>query len=204
MLASLRSWDVAELSAPFDTLSLLLQGPGRTGRLAFVGSREQVLAARRFPQNLGGGMRQPAIWRRRAARAGPSPGSLGGDHASARVFATPYRRRGVDVAPVETNIVIVTSTGAEAFRAREARGEPGVLMNPPANARFGRSLTRRQRRPGEGGSRYGCARSSGADAGRSRRRAAARRSPLVLAGLFGVGGWAMSASPSGALGARSL
>jgi threonine aldolase len=124
--------DVAELAAPFDTLSVCFsKGLGAPVGSAFVGSREHVLAARRFRKMLGGGMRQAGILAAGALHAlEHHRARLAEDHASARVFADALRGvAGVEVAPVESNIIVLTSTGTEAGELARRAAEQGVLMN---------------------------------------------------------------------------
>jgi threonine aldolase len=124
--------DVAELAAPFDTLSVCFsKGLGAPVGSAFVGSREHVLAARRFRKMLGGGMRQAGILAAGALHAlEQHRGRLVEDHASARLFADALRGvAGIEVAPVETNIVVLTSTQLDAGELARRAAERGVLMN---------------------------------------------------------------------------
>lgn len=126
------SIDVAELAAPFDTLSVCFsKGLGAPVGSAFVGSREHVLAARRFRKMLGGGMRQAGILAAGALYAlEQHRGRLVEDHASARLFADALRGvAGIEVAPVETNIVVLTSTQLDASELARRAAERGVLMN---------------------------------------------------------------------------
>jgi threonine aldolase len=124
--------DVAELAAPFDTLSVCFsKGLGAPVGSAFVGSRELVLLARRFRKMLGGGMRQAGILAAGALYAlEQHRDRLADDHVSARAFAEGLRGvAGVEVAAVETNIVILTSTGVDAGELSRRAAERGVLMN---------------------------------------------------------------------------
>jgi len=124
--------DVAELAAPFDTLSVCFsKGLGAPVGSAFVGSREHVLAARRFRKMLGGGMRQAGILAAGALHAlDHHRARLAEDHASARVFADTLRGvAGIEVAPVETNIVVLTSASADASELARRAAAQGVLMN---------------------------------------------------------------------------
>lgn len=124
--------DVAQLAAPFDTLSVCFsKGLGAPVGSAFVGSREHVLAARRFRKMLGGGMRQAGILAAGALHAlDHHRARLAEDHASARVFADTLRGvTGIEVAPVETNIVVLTSASADASELARRAAERGVLMN---------------------------------------------------------------------------
>ena len=124
--------DVALLAAPFDTLSVCFsKGLGAPVGSAFVGSRDHVLAARRFRKMLGGGMRQAGILAAGALHAlTHHRARLADDHASARVFADTLRGvAGVEVTPVETNIVVLTSATGDATELARRAAERGVLMN---------------------------------------------------------------------------
>jgi threonine aldolase len=124
--------DVAQLAAPFDTLSVCFsKGLGAPVGSAFVGSREQVLAARRFRKMLGGGMRQAGILAAGARYAlEQHRARLVEDHASARMFADALRGvAGIEVAPVETNIVVFTIAAVDASELARRAAERGVLMN---------------------------------------------------------------------------
>jgi len=124
--------DVAQLAAPFDTLSVCFsKGLGAPVGSAFVGSREHVLAARRFRKMLGGGMRQAGILAAGALYAlEQHRARLVEDHASARIFADALGGvAGVEVAPVETNIVVFTATAVDASELGRRAAERGVLMN---------------------------------------------------------------------------
>jgi len=123
---------VAELAAPFDTLSVCFsKGLGAPVGSAFVGSREHVLMARRFRKMLGGGMRQAGILAAGALHAlEHQRARLADDHASARLFADTLRGvTGIEVAPVETNIIVLTSGGADAGELARRAADQGVLMN---------------------------------------------------------------------------
>jgi threonine aldolase len=123
--------DVATLAAPFDTLSVCFsKGLGAPVGSAFVGSREHVLQARRFRKMLGGGMRQAGILAAGALFAlEQHRARLADDHAAARAFADVLRGvNGVELAPVETNIVLLTTRLPAPEVARRA-AERGVLMN---------------------------------------------------------------------------
>jgi threonine aldolase len=124
--------DLAQLAAPFDTLSVCFsKGLGAPVGSAFVGSREHVLAARRFRKMLGGGMRQAGILAAGALYAlEQHRARLVEDHASARIFADALRGvAGVEVAPVETNIVVFSAAAVDASELGRRAAERGVLMN---------------------------------------------------------------------------
>jgi threonine aldolase len=123
--------DVAALAAPFDTLSVCFsKGLGAPVGSAFVGTRQHITAAHRFRKMLGGGMRQAGILAAGALYAlEHQRARLAEDHENARLFADTLREaRGVEVSPVETNIVsFAIEQGAADFAKRAAAR--GVLMN---------------------------------------------------------------------------
>jgi threonine aldolase len=126
--------DVAALAAPFDTLSVCFsKGLGAPVGSAFVGSREHVIQAHRFRKMLGGGMRQAGILAAGALYAlEQHRARLVDDHAAARAFAEILQGApGLELAPVETNIVSLTTRLPAADVARRA-AEHGVLMNATA------------------------------------------------------------------------
>jgi len=119
------------LAAPFDTVSVCFsKGLGAPVGSALVGSHEQVRAARRFRKMLGGAMRQSGVLAAAALYAIEHHRErLAEDHAAARGFAevladTP----GVEVAPVETNIVLL-KTEASASAIAERATAKGVLIH---------------------------------------------------------------------------
>lgn len=123
--------DVAALAAPFDTLSVCFsKGLGAPVGSAFVGSREHVIAAHRFRKMLGGGMRQAGILAAGALYAlERHRARLVDDHAAARAFAEDLRGvPGLELAPVDTNIISLTTRMLAADVVRSA-AERGVLMN---------------------------------------------------------------------------
>ena len=124
--------EVAALAAPFDTLSVCFsKGLGAPVGSAFVGSRDHVLQARRFRKMLGGGMRQAGILAAGALFAlDQHRARLADDHAAARAFADALQGvEGLELAPADTNIVLLTTRLPAADVARRA-AERGVLMNP--------------------------------------------------------------------------
>ncbi len=124
--------DVATLAAPFDTASVCFsKGLGAPVGSAFVGSREHVTAAHRFRKMLGGGMRQAGILAAGALYALLHQRSrLADDHAAARVFADSLRgARGVEIGTVDSNIVVITSSGRSAAELVQGAAERGVLLN---------------------------------------------------------------------------
>ncbi len=122
----------AALTAGVDTVMACLS----KGLCAPVGSlvassRERVAEARRVRKLLGGGMRQAGV----LAAAGLVAletliPRLAEDHANARLLGqTLGSGRGVQVAPVETNIVVATLEGRSAPDVVAALREAGVLAS---------------------------------------------------------------------------
>ncbi len=123
--------DVAQLAAPFDTLSVCFsKGLGAPVGSAFVGSRDHVVAAHRFRKMLGGGMRQAGILAAGALHAlEHHRARLGDDHAAARIFADTLRGApGIELQPVDSNIVVFLTALPAAELAGRAAAQ-GVLMN---------------------------------------------------------------------------
>jgi threonine aldolase len=123
--------DVTALAAPFDTLSVCFsKGLGAPVGSAFVGSCDHVQSARRFRKMLGGGMRQAGILAAAALYALEHHRErLADDHATARAFADILTgTAGVRLAPVETNIIAMTTELPAADVARRVAAA-GVLMN---------------------------------------------------------------------------
>ncbi len=135
----------AEYAAPFDTVGVCFsKGLGAPVGSALVGSREAIARARRFKQQLGGGLRQAgivaagALYAVRHHRA-----RLRADHENARLFAMGLAEiPGVHVELdwVRTNIVRfeVTGMGAGAFVDECYRRGLHVL---PAEAHAVRAVT---------------------------------------------------------------
>ena len=122
----------AALAAPFDTLSVCFsKGLGAPVGSAFVGSHEQVRAARRFRKMLGGAMRQSGILAAAALHAlEHNRERLAQDHVAARGFAARLSGiPGVELAPVETNIVLLTIEGTDASEIARRAAEQGVLIH---------------------------------------------------------------------------
>ncbi|MGA9071777.1 MAG: GntG family PLP-dependent aldolase [Terracidiphilus sp.] len=127
--------DVKELTSGFDTIMFCLsKGLGAPVGSMLVGSAEQIDRARIFRKALGGGMRQAGI----LAAAGlmaleQGPQRLEEDHANARLLAEALaniERVQIDLATVETNIVIFRLTGGVKAAELSARLKArGVLAN---------------------------------------------------------------------------
>ena len=122
----------AALAAPFDTLSVCFsKGLGAPVGSAFVGSHERVRAARRFRKMLGGAMRQSGILAAAAIHAlEHNRERLAQDHAAARGFAAHLSGiAGLEVAPVESNIVLIGVEGADANELAQRAAQQGVLIH---------------------------------------------------------------------------
>jgi threonine aldolase len=111
--------DVATLTSGFDTVMFCLsKGLGAPVGSMLVSSKENIAKARVFRKALGGGMRQAGV----LAAAGlialeEGPKRLAEDHANARLLAEAVAEVPgveIDLADVETNIVIFRLTGGDA------------------------------------------------------------------------------------------
>ena len=132
--------DVATLTSGFDTVMFCLsKGLGAPVGSMLVGSKETIAEARIFRKALGGGMRQAGV----LAAAGlialeEGPKRLHEDHANARLLAEAVAKvEGVeiDLAAVETNIVIFRLAGGDAagFCAElKSRGVVASAIGPDA------------------------------------------------------------------------
>jgi threonine aldolase len=121
-----------ELAAPFDTVSVCFsKGLGAPVGSAFVGTHERVRSARRFRKMLGGAMRQSGIVAAAALYAlEHNRQRLDQDHAAARGFAARLSETpGVEIAPVETNIVLLKTPNADAAAIAERASKQGVLIH---------------------------------------------------------------------------
>jgi threonine aldolase len=137
---------VKELAQECDTVMFCLsKGLGAPVGSMLVGSAEAMRQARNLRKTMGGGMRQAGV----LAAAGlialeDMPARLGEDHANARVLAEAVSRHTaaeIDLASVQTNIVIFTlRNGGDANAFVAALNERGVLAGP-AGARSVRFVT---------------------------------------------------------------
>lgn len=124
--------EVAQIAAPFDTVSVCFsKGLGAPVGSAIASTRDTIKEAHRFRKMLGGGMRQAGILAAGALFAlEHHRARLVDDHASARAFADGLRGvRGLELQPVETNIISMTSTAAPAAELVKRAAASGVLMN---------------------------------------------------------------------------
>ncbi len=132
-----------DLAAPFDTVSVCFsKGLGAPVGSAIVGSSALVQRARRFRKMLGGAMRQSGVIAAAALFAlEHNRARLAEDHAAAQGFAERLRSApGVEVAPVETNIVLVRTQQLVAGEVVERAGAKGVLIHA-MGARLLRAVT---------------------------------------------------------------
>ncbi|WP_433935114.1 low-specificity L-threonine aldolase [Sorangium cellulosum] len=137
---------VAELAAPFDTVSVCFsKGLGAPVGSALCGGADAVRAALRFRKMLGGGMRQAGVLAAAALHAlAHHRGRIAEDHAAARAIARALRAvahaasrgQAVDAsAPAaaieepETNILYIDTPGAPAERLVDAARRRGVLVS---------------------------------------------------------------------------
>lgn len=124
--------DVAAIAAPFDTVSVCFsKGLGAPVGSAIVSSRETIKEAHRFRKMLGGGMRQAGVLAAAALHAlEHQRARLVNDHAAARAFADALHGvAGLELQPVETNIISMTATKLPAAELVKRAAEEGVLMN---------------------------------------------------------------------------
>jgi len=131
---------VATLTSGFDTVMFCLsKGLGAPVGSMLVGSKEAIAEARIFRKALGGGMRQAGV----LAAAGlialeEGPKRLHEDHANARLLAEAVAGAPgveIDLAAVETNIVIFRLTDGDAagFVAElKRRGVVASAIGPDA------------------------------------------------------------------------
>lgn len=125
---------VAQLTEGCDTVMFCLsKGLGAPAGSMLVGSREAMERARVFRKALGGGMRQVGV----LAAAGlialhEMTARLADDHANARLLAEAVAAEpnaGIDLAAVETNIVIFDLRGGDAAAFCRKLREKGVLAS---------------------------------------------------------------------------
>jgi threonine aldolase len=128
---------LAELAAPFDTVSVCLsKGLGAPVGSVVATSRERLTPLLRIRKMMGGGMRQVGL----LAAAGihaleHNVERLAEDHANARRLAAGLAELGFPVEETpETNIVMFRVDDEQGF-LRTSR-ERGVLINPMAPGRF--------------------------------------------------------------------
>lgn len=132
--------DVAELCAPFDTVSVCFsKGLGAPVGSAFCAPKRLVEEARRLRKRWGGGMRQVGILAAGARHAlDHHRARLADDHTNARALAERMARTegaSVDLAGVETNLVNI-DVRAPADAVAKIAKERGLLINATGPSRL--------------------------------------------------------------------
>jgi len=126
--------DVATLTSGFDTVMFCLsKGLGAPVGSMVVGSKETIAKARVFRKALGGGMRQAGV----LAAAGlialeEGPKRLHEDHANARLLAEALADSPgveIDLATVETNIVVAKLSGGDSRGFAAEMKRQGVIVS---------------------------------------------------------------------------
>ncbi|MDF3066136.1 MAG: threonine aldolase [Polyangiaceae bacterium] len=123
---------VQQLAAPFDTVNVCFsKGLGAPVGSAIAGTRDHVLAARRFRKMLGGGMRQAGILAAGALYAlEHHRDRLGEDHRTASLLAELLAGiPGVTPSRAETNIVMLDLQTQDAAELATEAAQRGVLLN---------------------------------------------------------------------------
>jgi threonine aldolase len=137
---------VHKIAAPADTVMFCLsKGLGAPAGSMLAGPADLIAKARLYRKRLGGGMRQAGI----LAAAGlvaleESPAKLAEDHANARYLAEQFGRLpGVEVNPVETNVVVFrVNSGADSqlpispAEVSTRLKQHGILLNPINDGRL--------------------------------------------------------------------
>jgi threonine aldolase len=124
---------LAELAAPFDSISICFsKGLGAPVGSALVGDEQLVENGRRLRRMLGGAMRQSGVLAAAALYAiDHNFARLADDHAHARLLGERLQRSSgtrVETQSIETNIVNVELTTADADSVIGAAAEQGVLV----------------------------------------------------------------------------
>lgn len=124
----------AEYARHFDSVSVCFsKGLGAPVGSALAGSKEFIARARRFRKQFGGGMRQAGLMAAGALYAlEHNRARLIEDHANARVLAEGIRDLPgieMDLATVETNIVVFRTGSTPAAELSARLREAGLLMN---------------------------------------------------------------------------
>lgn len=122
---------VAELCAPFDTVSICFsKGLGAPIGSVLVGSKELIERAHRWRKMLGGGLRQAGVLAAACLYAlEHNVERLAQDHDNARLLAEGLRAiPGVDVLSQDTNMVFAQFKPSRCDALTEALGKEGILM----------------------------------------------------------------------------
>ncbi|MDW8362355.1 MAG: low-specificity L-threonine aldolase [Myxococcales bacterium] len=120
-----------DLAAPADTVSVCFsKGLGAPVGSALAGPAELIAEARRIRKRMGGGMRQAGILCAAALYAlDHHVARLAEDHDNARALADALARHGVPIEhPVETNMVVLTSSLPNSAQIVERAAREGVLV----------------------------------------------------------------------------
>ena len=124
---------LADLAAGADTASVCFsKGLGAPIGSALVGSADTIHEARRYRKMFGGGMRQVGILAAAALYALDNHfEALGQDHALAsRIGSAVTGLDGVEIGPVETNIVMIRADQPVAPEVAHAAQARGLLLHP--------------------------------------------------------------------------
>lgn len=122
----------------FDTVSICLsKGLGAPAGSVLVGDYSAIASARRWRKMLGGGMRQSGV----IAAAGlyalqHNVHRLAEDHARARRLADGLRVLGLDVEPVQTNMVYLDCSALDLSNLTKRLLERGIKINPASRLRL--------------------------------------------------------------------
>lgn len=122
---------VAELCAPFDTVSICFsKGLGAPIGSVLVGSKELIERAHRWRKMLGGGLRQAGVLAAACLYAlEHNVERLAQDHDNARLLAEGLRAiPGVDVLSQDTNMVFAQFEPSRCDALTEALGKEGIMM----------------------------------------------------------------------------
>ncbi|MEN5157218.1 low-specificity L-threonine aldolase [Achromobacter spanius] len=122
---------VAELCAPFDTVSICFsKGLGAPIGSVLVGSKELIERAHRWRKMLGGGLRQAGVLAAACLYAlEHNVERLAQDHDNARLLADGLRAiPGVQVLSQDTNMVFAQFEPSRCDALTEALGKEGILM----------------------------------------------------------------------------
>ena len=122
---------VAELCAPFDTVSICFsKGLGAPIGSVLVGSKELIERAHRWRKMLGGGLRQAGVLAAACLYAlEHNVERLAQDHDNARLLAEGLRAiPGVQVLSQDTNMVFAQFEPSRCDALTEALGKEGILM----------------------------------------------------------------------------
>ena len=127
--------DVAEVAAPFDTVSVCLsKGLGAPAGSVLVGDAAPLARARRLRKMLGGGMRQSGVLAAAGLVAlGAGAARLAEDHARAERLGAALDALGIGVVSVRTNMVFWTPDPS-LDRPAERLAEMGVRVGAPGPA----------------------------------------------------------------------